>query len=711
MREFQAIYANVNGWGIQEATEGLPEDAAKTFTDYSTALNRTFSQYKDVFQGTVCALKSDGKYAYWLEAANDGDADRSGRSNVRTHGFIFPLDENPEFYADNRKLLRFSASNFSDRLRTEAPVYDEPYPDIRAVMAMCGLDTERLSKLIRCIYALLLSGADDTLHIRIPNSAAIRPCMLCIYQGIPYSVRREVSFSNVPASDGFVCVTFLTPGFPEINRNIKYFDLLTGAENVLDSETVSELEKHAAFHPFVMDIFDQDEADPDEALDFLLNEFRKEEEALHIPETIGISGRLDMIHLICQMIKFDECPDDMSEKEILLLLMRLLNLQLESDFSGRILTRILHYCERNNLNLNDRVTASMQKKYSMTKNETVKEAIFRYQSGQLLYLDADLCCRKLYGLREENMPLFVKTVACIRESDTSPDHERSAATLDLLYAEYIGRNANARTLEQIKSFYSEIAELNFSPHPRTDAFFRKKMVQAVGSFTEKESQSKAVFTRFWGEWNAFLSALIPDPELRNEIIEDAKAVYWDAFDMALFTPQEIDFYRSMHCDPERSVTWDRVQYTIDLLMVRREDTGLRSYGSAMLHVLRHLKSDAAREHMIGIFLRNAGEIYRNPEDLEGWLRLLPEITEQSVQVKNFYVYVFRYQLAVLYENAEERYMNCTADKAELAEYQRLVKEIAEQDSVSGVRAGELADALRHVSRKKFGGITGFFKKR
>ncbi|HAG13424.1 MAG TPA: hypothetical protein DCG49_06130 [Ruminococcus sp.] len=706
MLEYQAIYANDNGWGIQEASDDLPADAAKSFTDFSTTLNRTFSQYKDSYQGEIYAVKSDGKYLFFLQAANTGESDQSGRSNVRTQGFIFPLDAHPGLLPQNRMLVSFSQQNFTGSLRTEPCVFEEPFPLASEAMVRCGLDTPKLSKLIRCIYTLLLSGAEDTLHIRVPDQKYIRDCMVCIYQGLPYSVRKEVSYSNVPAADGFVTATFLTPNFPEINRHIKYFDLLSGTENVLDAAAESDLEKHTAFHQYVCDSVPYEDA-----LNTLLSEFQKQEDAFHLPETISIAGRLDMIHLICQMIKFDEARDEMTEKEILLLLMRLLNLQLESEFSEDILVRMLHYCELHSLNLNERISASMQKKFSTTKSDAVRDAIFQYQSRQLLYLGKNELCRKLYSMYEEDRPLFEQTVRCLRESDPSTDQENSTDALDLLYSDYIGRNFSGKTLDQIQAFYEEIVQCGFQPHPRSDAMLKERMLLAVETFTVQESPERAVFEPFWEQWNRFLQTLIPEENEQQETVVFGKEMYWNSFDLTRFSEQDIPFYRSMACEPERSKNWTTVRDLIDILLYRTVEDNLRAFSQAAAGAARRIPAGAAREHIIALLIRHARNTYRKPDEINIWIAFLKRMAQLSDQTANFFSFVFRHDIRLMYEDAEDHYMLCNADKNELAEYQRLLRDIEEEDTVSGDQAGELADALKKVSRRKYGGLSGLFRRK
>ncbi len=704
MDEFQAIYANVNGWGIQQASENLPADAAKTFTDYSTTLNRTFSQYKDLYQGAVYALKSDGKYAFCLQAVNDGTFDHSGRSNVRTHGFIFPLESNPDFYPMNRYLVSFSAQNFSDSLRQEDFIYDEPLPEITAAMEHCGFDTEKLEKLLRCVYALLLSGSEDTLHIRVPDQSYIRDCMLCIYQGLPYSIRKEVSYSNVPMTDGFATVTFLTPDFPEINRNLYFYDLLTGEENLLDAGTEADLDKHIAFHHYVCESVPYET----ELRDLLLF-FQQQEEALHIPDTLGISVRLDLIHLICQMIKFDESRSEMTEKEILLLMMRLLNLQLESDYSNEILARLLQYCAENGVSINERVMASVQKKYAAAKDETLRQALFTFQCRQLLTLGKNDLCRQLFSSYQESPALFGQMAACIRANDSTPDQEFSTEAFDQLYADYIGRYTAPETLPQIRSFYAQVQQLAFAPHPFTDRFLKEQMLKAVGRFAAQSAAEKQ-FAPFWREWNEFLQSIVPEQNERLETVAQAKEAYWQAFRPEIFTEDETDFYRSMAADPERSETWRKIRGVIDLLRTDAE-VSIRTYRSEAAAAVRSFEGDAARENLTGVLIRHARQIYTDPMQIDGWIAFLSELAAESKEGHNFYAYVFQYDIKLLYENADAAYAESAADKNEFAEYQRLIKEFAEQNSTYAAKANETADALKRVSKKKFGGIAGLFKKK
>ncbi|MBR4199705.1 MAG: hypothetical protein IKQ91_00315 [Oscillospiraceae bacterium] len=695
--EYQAIYANVNGWGIQQASSDLPADAAKSFTDYSTMLNRSFSQYRDRYQGTIGILICDGKYVFRMRAVNDSSSDLSGRNTVSTHGFIRRLSDFPALYQENAKLVSFSEANFSGQLRQEPAVYDEPLPDIAGALSHCGLSAETLEKLLRCIYALLLSGSDDTLHIRVPDQSYIQPCMMCIYQALPYSIRPRVSCSNVPVADGAVTVTFLIPDFPQINQNPRFFDLLTGEENVLDADTEYELDKHIAFHHYICMC-----ARYSSELRRLLESLQLQENALHIPQNAGISVRLDLLQLIYQMQLFEMRDSSLTEKDILLLLMRLLNLQLESEYTERTLIHLLQYCDKTQVTLNERVLASMQKKYSQTKNEEVRETIFAFNSKQLLLLGKNDLCKKLSTVYQEDPVLFQRTVQSLREYDNSPEQEITSEALDLLFADYIGRKAPPQDMAQLRRFCDAVGNTGFAPHPFTDAFIREQLPHIAGNYAETHSTARRDFEPFWNSFQNLLCELIPDANERAETHEFAKEAYWRAFRIQTFAEADTDFYRSLAADPDRSPNWKYVRSILDLFRMTPDQMRLRSYSQSASGIVKQLENADDREHMIGALIAHASRIYTKPDDPDGWILFLSEMTTLSQQITNFYSYVFRYEIRQLCDHAEEVYMHSSADKTEFAEYQRLAREYAEQGGKNASLAAETADALKRVSRKKFG---------
>ena len=706
MAEYQAIYGNNNGWGIQQASDNIPAEAAKTFTDYSTTLNRSFAQYKDLYQGVVYVHKNDGKYAYHMVATNDSSTDRSGRSNVLTHGFIIPLADDPKMYAENDRLVSFSPDNFSDSLRFELPEYDLPYPVFAEAMQRCDISAQKLERLVRCIYAILEEGASETLHIFVPDIEYVRDVMLCIYQVMPYSLRPEVSYSSVPMTDGFTTVTFVTPDFPAINRSPKTFDLLTGEENVLDATTESELDKHIGFHSYLCMCLSREE------------NLRTELEYLDLHETnlrsagmTGIAARLDLLSLILQMQRFTENDPSLTEKEMLMLLVRLLNLPQESEEADRALCDLIAYFDRNDTQLNDRVTASMQRKYSMTRSDSVRNAIFLYNCRSLRKLGKNEQCMQLLEIYKENRDLFRLNIQSIKEHDKSEGKADSADLLDTLYADYIGRMRRPETIDGISAICREAGEAEFSPHPHFDAFLMEQMLAAVTVYASQQSCSQAVFSPFWNQWLDLLSNLVSDENGRAEMTAFAKEAYWRAFDISQFEEADMEFYRSMATDPDRAPNWKTVRSIIDLMRAEPDQMSLRAFGTGSLSFLAAIPDEAARGRVIGMLIRHAKSMYGNAADVDEWMDFLRELTEQDSSVNNPYTYVFEAEITPLYENAAERYAESSTDKLGFAEYQRLLKEYAEQGGSYSAKALETADVLKAVAKKKFGALGGLFRRK
>lgn len=706
MNELQAIYTNNNGWGIQEASSELPSDVIRDFEQLSLTINETYDRYQGKYNQKIFVVKYMSGYVYYMCSDGTGFTDHVGRNNVLTHGYMFPINENPDIIRDDAKLISFSYNNFSDHINSSDCIYDES-TDIFSDMKICGLDNDKLSFLLTCVYETLLDTSNQTLHIRISNENMIKPCMRCIYHFMPYSLRKEVSYSTIPLTDGTTTITFITPDFPVLNFNYKYIDLQTADNNISYLDAITD--KTTFSSKFICKAADSDKH---QYLIKTLNKFDEYEKDFKVHDNASISQRITILQVIYLLIKFEK-NNEVTDKNVILLLNRLIRINFESPKSNNTLINLLDYCSKKRLKLNDSIMEALQKKCAKTKSTAVKDRIFDYTCENMLTLDTEKIAKQLIVSYTDERDYFFKVVECIRQKDTSPNKHKTSLALDIVFSDEYQKNCYPiDSLQNLKEYYNDVLKADFTLHPKVDEFIKIKLKEVFINYISDRTYSKDKFLRFYNDdYREYIKSGIVRNEDINPILLTAKKEFWKRFDIREFKKEDFDVYKIMaHDSPPAPENWIMVSKIMELI---KDDSrkSLNEYRKTSINIIEKLEKYEEKLYITNLLLKTANEKYKTDSQLDEWCYFMAELSYRLDE--NPYKLAFKFNIKIMINNPDENYNNDNNLTIDYLEYlQKSAAELADTDFDFAERVQEISDTLNDVIKKrsKKKGLFSKFKK-
>ena len=195
-----------SGWQAVVVSEDLPSEAYAACVSLQNA-NSTLQSHVVDEQGNVLNLfeiVGDGAYAY-VSRTQYGLTDRLGRPNMFSHAYIFSW-KREDVIGDPNVFLTLTDSNFARDEETARQTKDalersEPFT-LEGALERTGMTAETYLTLIRCIYALYTERkAAKPVYVQYDGTEEqMRAILYCIYMGIPYGMRRNLSIASATAN-------------------------------------------------------------------------------------------------------------------------------------------------------------------------------------------------------------------------------------------------------------------------------------------------------------------------------------------------------------------------------------------------------------------------------------------------------------------------------------------------------------------------------
>ncbi len=508
-----------SGWQAVVVSEDLPSEAYAACVSLQNA-NSTLQSHVVDEQGNVLNLleiTGDGTYVY-VSRTQYGLTDRLGRPNMFSHAYIFPWKQG-EVISDPNVFLTLTDRNFAKDEETARQTRDslersEPFTLARA-LERAGMRSETYLTLIRCVYAQYSERkAAKPLYVQCDGAEEqMRAILYCIYMGIPYSMRRNLSVASAAAgtsksyhlvfsADAARHGNFVVPG--------------TGENNILTPRAERRIARcgfveHAAAHCREQDMdayFRQLEklalelGDPAASDELILRIAHQLLEAAPLSELTDeeLGGRLS------DALRSKSYGSQRMEEYI-------------SSMLDEVCWRKGSLTEESDANLAERLTAPV--------TERLADAGERYNIYHLSTLPVEAAAKLLHNLSK---PVFE------RYSQTLVESGKGREILDHYYAVY-GLADRELSWELLDSFLAETSYVRGAVKTRDaiDAAAWKLYDAQLG-----RSDGARAYTALM----ALMRRLLP-PEQLHGCGEAAKEAYWEKLTFLSFSYRKIDEYRLM----------------------------------------------------------------------------------------------------------------------------------------------------------------------
>lgn len=240
---YQCCYTNDNGWGAVAVSKEIPQQAYTKCTQMQ-GINSTISSTVDESNNLMNLFEvyGDDRFVY-IERTQYGLKDGFGRNNNFAHTYILSWSAD-QALKDANVFLTIANENFKSTVEEAEELHDLIYLprfSLEKAMKCSGLNRERYSVLIQCIYAqMFLVKPKRPLYVAYDGTdLQMRALLFCIYTGLPHYMRKLLSASSSPTVSSSERMSIVFTQFPE--KYDRYFVPATGKNTILTERYIKNI--------------------------------------------------------------------------------------------------------------------------------------------------------------------------------------------------------------------------------------------------------------------------------------------------------------------------------------------------------------------------------------------------------------------------------------------------------------------------------------
>ena len=650
---FQCCYTNASketdgtvtsGWQPLCVSRDIPSAALAECTRLQNNNSAITNTMLDEDGNTLNLLEfsGDGSYIYVIRTQY-GLMDRLGRANMFSHAFIVPAQ--PDVIAEPNAYVTIANSNFRYSEEEAADtsreiVFAEGFTP-QSAMEQAGLTESTLKTLIRCVYCQYSEKRiSEPLYIRYDgDEEKLRAILFCIYYGLPFSVRRQLSAAS--------CMTENTKRKNLIfsknagSRGL-YVDPVTGDNNILSSRVDMRLSRLGFL---------------DDALDRIYTGTAKYYAALEKEATLlgDSAGKNETILRIAALILKEENLDELDEAE----LEKRLNEALSSDSVGNremdnYIALLLNAFMLRGKFLPEPDEGFLEDRMKQTDSEKLKESVRKYYFACFRALPAEEAVEKLKNLSEEGFREYRKGL--LQDQDGQD-------LLDQYYASVV-EETSCMGFRDLEEMFRETRDLNSSM--AVDHAVGRKAVQLYNQAVSLIAQGKYADIKAVYEGYCAMMALLYGEAEAARLAEDAKRSFWDMIRYPFVNAELEEQYEQMRVNGIRrsdiineiffisNECRDSVRNTVDRFM--RKASWFADSCKAVS------SGKAEHDEIKACFLRIADQVFgSNSPDAISWGSVTVDIPPRFVS-----------KVAVLWEDVRQR--SCPAILRDIKAYLRTCRD-------------------------------------
>ena len=542
-----------SGWQAVVVSDDLPSEAYSTCVNLQNA-NSTIPSHMVDEQGNVLDLFEiigDGGYVYVIRTQY-GLTDRLGRPNMFSHAYIFSWKQG-DIIRDPNVFVTLTRDNFakdeeSARRPKDALKRSEPFT-LESALERAGMAEETYLTLIQCVYAQY-SERKSVKPVCVQYDGTqeqMQAILYCIYYGLPYCVRRNLSIASAEAGAGAMKNRNLIFS-AEAARHDCFVIPQTGENNILTPRIKRKIARygfveHAALHYKELDVDDY---------------FQQLE---RLAMELGDSTASEELALkIAHQQLEGSALSELTEEE----LNSRLSDALRSKFHGsqkmdHYISSLLDVACRRKLSLTEESEANLAQRLALPVSDELADAGEQYSIFRLSTLSTDAAAKMLHGLSE---PVFC------RYRQTLLKNNEGLEILDCFYAVY-GLENRERTWDALNALLNEIEDIPGAVRARdcVDLAAWDLYREQLGAPEGVRSAYRALMD--------LMRRLHGNVRL-DECGVAAKEIYWDGKTLQAFSREKIDEYRIMQADAESCRLYLHFYAVLDTLEAQGGDAFLQA---------------------------------------------------------------------------------------------------------------------------------------
>lgn len=510
-----------SGWQAVVVTEDIPTEAYTNCVDLQNA-NSTLQAHMVDEQGHVLNLLEivgDGAYVYVLRTQY-GLTDRLGRPNMFSHAYIFSWKQK-NILSDPNVFLTLTKDNFAQDEETarqprKTLTRTEPFT-LKRALDRAGLTAETYTKMVRCVYAQYTEKkGTKPLYVQYDGTEEqMQAILYCIYSGLPYSVRRNISVAVGAAGKRNLIFTIEAVGHDS------FLVPQTGDNNILTDRIQRRLDRYgfveyAAQNYETLDIdsyfqrLEQLAAELSRSPDELI--LKLAHQLIEAPALSELSD-LDLDSRLSDALRSKSWGSQRMEEYI-------------SSMLEEILNRGMALTEESEINLAERLISPV--------TERLAETGERYNIYRLRHLPATDATKLLHKLAQPVFDRYRLTLTKTEEGQQLLDQYYAAYGLD-------DREVNWKTLSSLLTETDDLSN-PIKTQDRVDA--------AAWECYDREITNPDTARNAYLELMKLMKRLIPADKL-PKCEAEAKAAYWEKRRLETFSYSKTEEYEAMHTDAKR----------------------------------------------------------------------------------------------------------------------------------------------------------------
>ena len=516
-----------SGWQAVVVSDGLPPEAYAACVSLQNANSMIQSHMVDE-QGNVLDLLEivgDGGYVYVIRTQY-GLTDRLGRPNMFSHAYIFSWKQE-DIIRDPNVFVTLTRDNFAKdeeaaRIPKDALERAEPFTLERA-LERAGMTGEAYLTLIQCVYAQYSEKKTvKPVYIQYDGTQEqMQAIMYCIYYGLPYCVRRNISIASAESASTVKSRNLIFS--VEAARHDCFVVPQTGENNILTARARRRIARYG-FVDYAAQHYNEMDMD---------GYFRQLEQlAIELGDsTASEELTLKIAHQLLMGAELSE----LTEEE--------LNSQLSDALRSRLhgsqrmdayISSMLDVACSRRLSLTEESEANLAQWLSQPVTEQLADAGERYNIYRLSTLSMEDAAKMLYGLPES---VFIR----YRQSLLQQDKGRKI--LDHFYTAY-GLEGKEPTWEALNALFSRIEDL-------PDAKLTRESIDTAAweLYREQLGQPGAVRGAYQSLMD-LMRRLHGEDQLKG-CDATAKESYWEGKTLQSFSRGKIEEYQYMYADMEQ----------------------------------------------------------------------------------------------------------------------------------------------------------------
>lgn len=524
----QCYYTSIGGWSAVGSAQ-LPESARQLFAS-DQAANAPRNQHyvdKDGKPLVLSEIISDGKQAV-VSRCQYGLVDQRGRPNMFAHGYCHVWDK--ALTADPAPLCFVTPDSFAvskEQVELEGQPNVAPLSGFAPAFCKTGLLWKHFAVLTLAVYAVF-ERQDASLYVLSGcEGEALQALTYCIYLSMPYSIRKALSFADasLPGAKPKT-ILFCKPG--EVPQDAFYFSLLTGENNVVTKEWMARNKKNRFMRQFGSLNGDVRAQQYFAALDARLQQLGKPD---------AVSYRL--LYLADTLMLMDEGKPLPADAQSLAYLMASVSVPNAAYLDG-YLARIVQTLSEQNAPLHDALNEMILARMRATENPQLLELRMQFRRNALLTMPTEQAGEELLSMKDHAADSafakreFDEAQMFLFESDKGRQIIGCAVRGDYLQSEQ-------KSYAALADAHDDCVQLNCAPE-EIEAF---TCGQAYELYCHAMNQGDALAA--YRQYTAFLKERFAAAVVLKWQ-KQAKARYWELFDLSGFTPAKAAEYQELSDD-------------------------------------------------------------------------------------------------------------------------------------------------------------------